>query len=128
MAVGVAGNGGAISVGSDTFSVGSWTLTKRSTLGEFTHSGTSGWETHVGTKKGADLRAEIMWDSASTPESDGVDAGDAFTATLEIGDSTIKYTSVPFVCESMELTGCTQDGVVKATINAKSSGAVPDPA
>jgi len=125
-----AGNGGSIIKGSDTLFVGGWTAKKTSMLGETTNSATAHWETSVATKKSVDIHAETIWDGTASkqPEGLGLDVGDSATVTLNIGDSALKYTSVPVIVTGVEITGCTQEGAVKANLDMRVNGTMPDPA
>jgi hypothetical protein len=109
--------------------VGTYTLTRRGTLGETTNSLTSGWETHKLIKKGGDFSAKVFYDPTSgyTPEALGIDMGDSFTADMYIGDTGLKYAAVPCVCETIAVKGCDSNGIVEYDITAKTSGAIPDP-
>lgn len=125
----VSGHGGQITIAtvSTDIRVEGWKMSRRATLAETTDASRSGWEHRTKVKKGATLTATILWSSDIAPEDASLDAGDTFTATLKLGDSTKRYASVEFICESCDVTGCDQNGVVRAEITAHSNGAVPDP-
>src|SRR4051812_33707323 len=114
----VSGYGGKITKGAVDLAVASWKLRKASRLGDATHSLTGGSEYRKKIVRGGMLTAEVMWDSTNTPETTGIDDGDEFNATLNLGDSALKYTGVPFISESLELIGCDMNGVVRYTLTA----------
>ena len=122
------GSQGDMMVGTAHLLVKTWTLNDRATLAETTNAQSGGFETHKKVKRGADLTAEVEWDSTATPESLSLRAGDEFVATLQIGGSALKFSAVPFIVESRSLKGCTQDGIVTYDLAAKSNGVITDPA
>lgn len=118
-----------INTGTKDLAAGNYTFNRRATLGETTNSTTSAWETQKKIKRGGDLSAHVFWDSTGgySPEGLGIDMGDSFTCDLYIGDSGFKYAAAPFICETIALKGCDNNGVVEYDLTAKSNGALPDP-
>lgn len=125
------GSGGKIVVlshSSAELQVGNYRLRKLARLADTTNSSTGGGEQRKKVVKGGQLNAEVFWDSANTPETLGIDEGEEWTAALYLGDSTLKHNSCTFITESLEVTGCDQNGVVRYALSAFHQGILPDPA
>ena len=122
------GAGGLFTIGTTNLAVKEWKLKPSATLADITNANSGGWRQRLSVVSDFDLSATIVWDSTATPESLSFGQGATGTVTLQIGNSTKKYTAVPVIVESYEITGCTEEGAVMYSFSMKGNGTLPAPA
>ncbi len=106
-----------------------WGRKKSSRLGETTNSTTNGFATYLGGTREGQGTIEVVWDSTKAPEDIGLTEGTTFTADLVIGNSSVAYTAVPCIVESVEPKVNPRSGeAVTYSLSYRTNGDIPDPA
>jgi hypothetical protein len=108
------------------YAVAEWQTGKRGRLADATTSA-SGGERRKGVLKGASVRINVPWNSTTTPELLGLEAGDELDdVTLLFGDSGYYYPPFTMIVESLDVT-CNQTDILRVTVSGYSQGALGQP-
>lgn len=108
-----------------TLQIEAWKRTPTPRVAEVPHSGTAGRNRRAIVLRDDKFDFTVIWDASSgeTPEAVGLTTGTEGVADFHVGSSALKYAAVPIIITAGPIvTGCDQNGVVKAEVEAYVQG------